>query len=85
MKMFSVFDSKAGYFMNPFPMRSNGEAIRAFETTCKDKNSQFNLYPADYTLHAIADFDSIKGTLSPYPPVLLANGSEFFKVLDSQN
>lgn len=78
MKMLSVYDSKALTYMPPFNMKTIGEAIRAFETSCKDPKTQFYLYPADFTLVEIGQFCEQTGTLTPIKtPVILANAAEF--------
>lgn len=57
LKMFTVYDSKAETYLRPFSMRSTGEAIRGFITTLNDGQSEFSLYPADFTLFEIGTFD----------------------------
>ena len=49
LKMYTVFDSKVGAYLPPFFLRSNGEAVRSFITTCNDPKHSFYKYPGDYT------------------------------------
>lgn len=77
-KIFTVHDSKAQAYLPPFYMRTKGEAIRAFETTVKDTNSQFNKYPHDYTLVELGEFDDNTGSIISLPaPLIISNASEF--------
>ena len=57
LKMFTVYDSKIEAYLQPFYMQSTGAALRAFEDTCKDENSQFNQHPGDFTLFEVGTFD----------------------------
>lgn len=61
LKVFSIYDSKAEAFMRPFFMRNAGEAVRAFETTVRDENTQFFQFPGDFTLFEVGEWDEDKG------------------------
>lgn len=76
-KLFSVHDVKANAYLPPFTMRTNAEAIRAFDTTCKDKSSQFSAHPSDFTLCLLGEFNSETGLLSPMEtPLNLARATD---------
>lgn len=77
MKIFSVHDSKAEAYLTPIYFKTKGEAIRAFETACKDQNTNFAKYPSDYTLVEIGEFDESTSSILNTPPIILANASEF--------
>lgn len=78
MKIFTVHDARAEAYLPPFYMRTKGEAIRAFETTVKDTNSQFNKYPQDYTLVELGEFDESSATITSLPkPMILENASTY--------
>lgn len=80
MKIFSVHDSKASAHLPPFYARTKGEAIRAFETTCKDPTSQFYLYPTDFTLVELGEFNEITAEIKSLAiPINLSHASEFAK------
>lgn len=80
MKLFSVHDSKANYYLNPMTYRNAGEAVRNFETVVNDSKSQFFMYPADFTLVELAEFDSNTGSIVPHDkPVILGNASDLKK------
>lgn len=80
MKIFTVHDSKAEAYLPPFYMKTKGEALRAFETTVKDENSQFNKYPADYTLVELGTFNEETAAISAHPsPLILENAATFLQ------
>lgn len=77
-KIFSVYDSKVKTYLNPIVYQNSGEALRAFETTSKDTNSKFNMYPEDFTLVELGIFDPDTSMISPLDkPTILACAAEF--------
>lgn len=66
---YSVRDEKVGAFMPPFPMRSDGEAIRGFIDACADKNTAFSKHPADFVLFNVGKYDDVTGRFIPSEPV----------------
>lgn len=66
LKMFSVFDSKAGFWNPPMCFRSRGEALRSFQTAANDKRTSVGLHPHDYSLHEIGEFDQELGQAIPF-------------------
>jgi len=80
MKIFSVHDMKAEAYLPPIFVKSTGEAMRIFETTCKDTNTNFNKYPHDYTLVELGEWDEQSATfLTSEKPRILANASEYIQ------
>lgn len=80
VQIFSIYDSKAEAFLPPFYMRNKGEALRAFESTVKDKenkNNQIAAYPADYSLVLIGTLNQLSGEISPLTHQIIANATEF--------
>jgi hypothetical protein len=63
-KVFTCYDSKTEAYLPPFIMSTSAEAIRAFETTSNDPNSNMCRYPDDFTLFEIGTWDDDKGTIS---------------------
>lgn len=55
-RIYSVYDSKAEAFMQPFFMATNGQAIRAFTQEAENKESMIGKYPMDYTLFELGVF-----------------------------
>lgn len=66
LKMFCIKDLKAGYFLNPFFMRTPVEALRAFEQVANDTGNAISNYPHDHRLYEIANFDVERGVVSPH-------------------
>lgn len=64
MKVFTVFDSKIGAYMQPFFMPTFGAAIRAWIDTVNQPDTQFAKHPADFTLFEIGEFDEETGKFS---------------------
>lgn len=67
VKVYTVFDSKSELYLPPFYRRNKGEALRSWEASCNDPESQFSTYPADFTLFEMGEFDDVSGefTLAP--------------------
>lgn len=66
LKIFTVHDSKVGAYLQPFFMRSRGEAIRAFITVVNDRQSQFYSHPEDYTLFEVGTYDDQTGRVEAH-------------------
>lgn len=64
LKIFAVYDSKVEAYLQPFFMRSRGEALRAFGEACNDPQTGFYKHPADYTLFELGSFDEEKGQIT---------------------
>jgi hypothetical protein len=64
MKMFTVYDSKAKCYLNPFVMRNSAEAIRSFHTVCNDPQTNFSKYPSDFTLFEIGEWNDDEGQIT---------------------
>ncbi len=63
LKMFSIYDSKAEAWIQPFFSLATGSAIRSFETAANEEGNDFNRYGADYTLFEVGYFDQHTGEL----------------------
>lgn len=57
MKVFCIYDSKAEAYLQPFFMRSKGEALRALQTLVEDANHNFCKFSADFSLFELGSFD----------------------------
>lgn len=76
MKVFSIYDVKAGAYINPFFLPTEGMAVRTFMDCCNDVNHNFGQHPEDYSLFKIAVFDNTKGTFLDIGPEIVLNGLE---------
>ncbi len=61
LKIYSVFDSKAEAFLQPFYQTTTGLAIRAFETAANEEGHNFQKYAGDYTLFELGEFEQDTG------------------------
>lgn len=69
VEVFSIYDSAAEAYNQPFFAQAKGQAVRMFTQMCNDPKSNINQYPSDFTLFHIGSFDdsSAKFTLHPSP------------------
>ena len=63
MCAFSIYDRKAQVYLPPFYFSYKGEATRAFEDICKNRESIISKHPEDYDLYMIGTFNSDSGAL----------------------
>ena len=61
MKVYGVYDSKAGAFNMPFYMQNAGMALRVFVQTAKDPNTSLNKFPSDFILFELGEFEERTG------------------------
>lgn len=61
LKMFTVHDSKAEAFLQPFYDQTTASARRAFGAACNDAEHSFCKFPGDYTLFELGEFDQASG------------------------
>lgn len=78
LKLISVLDTVTAAYLNPNCARTTAEALRMFESACKDPNCQFSKHPSDYSLFELGEFDELSGRLLSYEiPRLIARATEF--------
>jgi len=76
-QVFSVFDTRAGVYMNPMYFANKGYAIRSFEDAVNEHTHQFHRHAADYTLVHLGQYDDLTGKFELLEfPVVLINGLE---------
>lgn len=66
LKMFSVYDSKAEAYLQPFYANTTALAVRMFTSACNNPEQDFNKYAADYTLFEIGTFETDTGIAMAY-------------------
>lgn len=64
LKIFTAYDVKTQTFMQPFFLRSQGEAKRAFTQVANDREHLIGGHPGDFTLFEIGEFDDSTGRLT---------------------
>lgn len=68
LQAFSVFDSAANLFLEPFWAPTIEVAIRGFREAVTREGHQFQKFPEDYTLFHLGEFDQERGELVPATP-----------------
>lgn len=71
-KVFSIFDSKAAAYGQPFFAYNEGIAQRNVAASL-DSDSLLAKFPQDYSLFVIGTFDDATGELKARSPVAVAN------------
>lgn len=67
MLFFTVHDSAAGAFLEPFCAPTIEVAIRMFRQLVNRADHQFGKFPEDYTLFHVGEFDQESGALVGLP------------------
>lgn len=78
-KVYSLFDSQVKAYMQPFFMRTKGEAVRALMQLLGDSNTNVAKYPQDFILFQIGTYDDETGLIQPNAPESLGVAIEFKK------
>jgi hypothetical protein len=84
LKIYAVMDTKAEAFMNPFYVRTLGEAIRSFTDESNKQESPFFKHPEDFNLFELGDFDQFTGVLQPHKAPKSIGTSASFKTQSQQ-
>lgn len=63
-KVFSVFDSKAKAYLQPFHAANAAVASRMIADAVQQDDHMFNKHAADFTLFELGDFDDLSGTFT---------------------
>lgn len=80
--VFSVLDSAANAFGNPFVVNHLGIALRAFtdQVNSESGGDLFN-HPADFALYQIGEYDDTTGVITPLtPPKLIVQAASLKNV-----
>lgn len=76
-KVFSVFDSKTGFFCPPFFLKARGEALRSFADTAQGKDTLISSHPEDFSLFELGEFDDSSAVFTLHPaPISLGTAIE---------
>ena len=71
----AIHDTAVGAYMQPFFVRSKGEAMRAFLDSVADPKMAFHHHPGDYHLCYLGEYDDAMGCfLNPKAPEVLMTG-----------
>lgn len=69
MKVYTVFDVKAGAYLQPFFAPTDGVAGRMVERAVNSEGHQFFDHPEDFKLFRLGEWDEHEGVLTGEPPV----------------
>ena len=76
-KIYTVFDAAAGLFLQPFFMRTQGEAVRAFADMACDPKHNFCRHARDYRLYELGEYGEESGAvLTHQEPIGLVTAVE---------
>lgn len=76
---FSVYDKAVEAYMQPFFMRSKGEAIRSWTQAVGDPKSNFCAHPEDYILFCVGAFEDGSGIFTVHEPEKIITALELVK------
>lgn len=66
LKVFAVFDSKAGAYLQPFFSINVATACRDFSSAVQDSSHAFHRHSGDYELFLLGEWDQYEGVLKMY-------------------
>jgi len=64
LEVFSIFDSKAEAFIQPWYSQTIGTALRSFEQAVNKEGHDFHKFSGDYCLFHLGAFDQTKGVFN---------------------
>lgn len=80
LQVFSLFDSKAKAYTQPYFMPQKGQALRSLDGIVNNPQTEVYKYPDDFKLYKLADYDNLSGKFIPLQePEFIANAVEFKK------
>lgn len=74
INMYSIKDTKAQAFREPFPARHTSEAVRGFTRAVQNDEHEFGQFPADFELHQVGEMDLDTGKITPIGPEFIVGG-----------
>lgn len=77
VNVYSIKDTKAGAFLQPWFAANHAVAFRNCERSAKTPNTPFNEYPADFILVMIGHFDDDRGMIIPCEHEILGSFVQF--------
>lgn len=76
MKLFAIRDTKGNFYGAPFTQHSTVDAERTFMKLRREHNSNINLYPQDFDLYHVGNYDNQTGKIQALDvPVHMVNAS----------
>lgn len=79
-KIYTIYDCKVEAYLQPFFMRANGEAVRAFTELANDSTKNIGTNPEDFTLFEVGTYDDSCAMFEVLPtPKSLGKAVEYVK------
>ena len=75
--IYSVYDSLAEAYMEPWFAKNDATARRSFSVAINEVGHNFNKFPQDFVLFKIGSWDADSGVIDPMVPHSLGVGIEF--------
>lgn len=85
VSIFSIYDSKAEAYLQPFFAPTVGIALRRFQAAAQDVTTDFHKFAGDYTLFQIGMFDDHNGEVINEVNANLGNAIEIALVRESND
>jgi hypothetical protein len=77
LNVYSIYDSAAKAYTQPFFMHNDGLAIRAFQDNVNAPDNNIANHPDQFTLFCIGEYDDSSGELSKSTVRSLGTGLEY--------
>lgn len=77
MEVFSVFDTKAESYLQPFFAANRALALRSFSDAANNASSQFAKHASDFVLFRIGTWDDQTATFESCAPENLGNAAQY--------
>lgn len=68
IRAYSIFDSKALVYHQPFFAPTNGAAVRMLADTANDLSTSIGRHPSDYVLYCVGQYNDQNGEMKPFSP-----------------
>ncbi len=81
MLLFTVYDSKSCIHTPPFTALTKADAMRRFGQSVNDKQnpSMISMYPQDFALFQVGEFDETTSEITSSTPINLGSGDQFLE------
>lgn len=78
-QIFTIYDTKAQCYLQPFFSQNHATAIRSIEELCNDYSHQFCRYAEDYSLFHLGEFEDTNAVYNLDNPTIVVNLIELKK------
>lgn len=79
LMVYTIKDTKAECYLQPFTFRTDGEAIRAFDDTVQRDGTPIHDHPEDFCLFKVGEFDQLSGVITSVDHKSLGCALDFVK------